>query len=141
MREIRKRLTCANRHDQEKNNIAIHNVLETYVSKMEQKGWIFVDRWAGISSGNSFFQYELYVSLSKPSSPKDFNAIAKSELSTVLDKVEEKGNVTKNGVFVKDELQKRGWMPLSYSPLKHSEFHYDCGYSGNYNFSRMVRVF
>jgi len=73
----------------------------------------------------------------------DLNFIAEHELTDVLKIAEQKGNVVKDGVFVMNELKKRGWDCLSYAKDKPhvSEFYYDCGYKGSYNYSRLVKVF
>jgi len=70
MRTLRKRLTCANRGnstvDQEANEIAITKIRDRYIQKMREKGWFWREDLAQETSGNSFFQYELYTTLYKP---------------------------------------------------------------------------
>ena len=69
----------------------------------------------------------------------DIEILAKCELEQVLKMAKIKGNVTKDGVYVMNKLKARGWVAKSYAKAGHSELHYDCGYSGDYNFSRMVK--
>lgn len=61
MRHTRKRLTCANRNDGLKNEIAIKKIIDRHVEEMNEKGW----KLDHITSGDSFFHYEAYVHMTK----------------------------------------------------------------------------
>ena len=69
----------------------------------------------------------------------DIELLAKRELEQVLKMAKIKGNVTKDGVYVMNELKRRGWVAKSYAKTGHSKLSYNCGYGGDYNFSKMVK--
>jgi len=145
MKSLRKRLTCVNRSCSLKNDLAIEKVKSAYINKMESKGWYFNKEAALITSGNCFFYYELYLTLYSPNLKNmgDLNLLAKWDLEEVLELTECKSNVTKDGVFVMNQLKSRGWDNISNLKkyTKHSTLEYSCGYSGNYQQSKLVKVF
>ena len=61
-------------------NVRIHAVINRYVAKMSEKGWI---PYVAPSSGNAFAQYEAYVHLCKP--------VNKSERTEMLSRAKDHG--------------------------------------------------
>ena len=143
MRTIRKRLTCVNRNDGEKNRVAMQSVIDRYVSKMQSKGWYYIPHLDD-TAGNAFWYWEHYLSIFKPNlkSKDDLNLIAEWE-SEYICKLAQRRGLKKDGVFVMNELKKRDWECLSYvnSSAIASEFSLFCGYSGGYNQSKLVKIF
>jgi len=144
MRYLRKRVTCRNADNYEKNRERISKISDRYISKMKKRGWIYIESEAYPTGGNVFFHYERYFTILKPNLKyqKDLEFIAEKELEQVLEQAKEKGNVTKDGIYVMTELKKLGWYNKSYSKDKiQSALFYSCGYSGGYNSSKLVRIF
>jgi len=88
MRTLRKRLVCKNRGNKDENEEGIEKVLNRYVEKMKAKGWLYVDYLAYPSSGDAFFEYEMYVTLYKPN-PKNE---ADMELARIVEEVKDLGH-------------------------------------------------
>jgi hypothetical protein len=83
MRTLRKRLTCVNRDNCEKNSEAINKVAARYVEKMRAKGWKYSEQAAYICAGNAMFQYELYLTIYKinENNPEDVKFALEYNLS------------------------------------------------------------
>jgi len=143
MRTIRKRLICSLRSDSEATNEAINKVQNRYVAKMQAKGWHYYYSIGYQSGGNALFKYVRYITLYKPNlnCQSDLDFLAKAELDSVLAALE--SNYSVNGIEVMIRLATRGWKSSSYVKAGEivSSLHYDCGYQGGYNFSRLVKVF
>ena len=63
MRHLRKRLTCVNHDDRSIAKKRIAKVVYRYCKKMMAHGWI--PDFSNMTNGNSFFQYEAYISMYK----------------------------------------------------------------------------
>lgn len=61
MRTIRKRLTCVNRGNIDKNEIAMSRIVERYIEKMNKKRWILSE----IYTGDCFLKFEAIVYMTK----------------------------------------------------------------------------
>lgn len=91
MRSIKKRLVVKNdgfAKSKKPANERIDLVINRYLEKMSNKGWIPSSR---ISAGNAFFVYECYVRMVKPSTEKDIQYYEKNAIDDVF--------VKENGVW------------------------------------------
>jgi hypothetical protein len=87
MRYLKKRLTIVNK---EKNRERMAVVINRYVKKMAEKGWV---PRLGVSSGNSFFYWEAYVWMCKPNNAEKQEAI-KTAIEQRWEYDENTGNFT-----------------------------------------------
>ena len=63
MRMLRKRFTCVNRNNTQKNQDAMNKIIVRYCKKKKLSGWKSDSEWQ--TSGNDFFVWEHYVSFYK----------------------------------------------------------------------------
>ena len=143
MRTTRKRLTCVNRDNNDKNHIAIDKIMKRYIKKMKNSGWYYYYSAAARAEGDSFFVYERYITIYKPNlrSLDDLNTIAEYELQDVLEAADLMG-VNKDGVWVLDQLKDLGWNNVRYVSKSAivSTLNHRCD-SGSHQQSKLVKVF
>jgi len=147
MRVLRKRITVANAHDCLKNVSRVGAARKRYIDKMVEHGWFYFEDDAQISEGDVFFRYETYFTIYKPNlnNKDDLNFIAQSQHDEIVNAHKamiKKGAITKDGVVIMNELKAAGWCNVTYSTAKHkSEYYVECGYSGSYQQSKLIKEF